>query len=74
MVRCYLGSGFSQSTEEKGLVNSPGSRLNFRHRTMRVHMNDPRMRLERQAADIAVEATIISLRVQSIRVKHERDE
>ena len=37
-------------------------------------MNDPMMRPERQAAEIAVEATIISLSVQSVGVKHERNE
>ena len=37
-------------------------------------MNDPRMRPERQATDTVVEATIISLSVQSVGVKHERNE
>ena len=37
-------------------------------------MNDPRMRPERQAADIAVEATRNGLSVQSVRLKHERNE
>ena len=70
MVRCYLFDTKAIS----GAVTLPGSRLNFRQRTMRVHMNDPRMRPERQAADTAVEATIISLSVQSVGVKHERNE
>lgn len=39
----------------------PGSRSNFRQRTTSVHMNEPRMRPERQAADIVVEDTMISL-------------
>jgi hypothetical protein len=66
VVRCYLGCGFSFGGWERGGVRLPGSRLNFRQRTMRVHMNEPRMRPERQAADMAVVATIISLRGMSV--------
>ena len=35
-------------------------------------MDDPRMRPERQAVDIAVEETRIGLSIQSVRLKHER--
>ena len=68
MVLVVINKGQSKA------VNLPGSRLNLRQRMMRVHMNDPMMRPERQAAEIAVEATIISLSVQSVGVKHERSE
>ena len=66
---CVVKEG---DTKHARAVNVPGSRLNFRQRTMRVHMNDPRMRPERQAVDIAVEETRIGLSVQSVHLKHER--
>ena len=39
----------------------PGSRPNRRHITTSPHMNEPRSTLDRQAAHIAEEATIINL-------------
>jgi hypothetical protein len=39
----------------------PGSRPYRRQRTMRAHMNDPSNMLDRQAAAIAVEATMTNL-------------
>ena len=68
---CVVKKG---DTKHARAINLPGSRLNFWQRTMRVHMKDLRMRPERQAADIAVEATRINLSVQSVRLKHERNE
>jgi len=38
-----------------------GSRSNFLHRTIRVHINDPRITPESAAAVIVVDATIINL-------------
>ena len=76
MVRCYLvGYGFrcDKQRPEQG-SKFTGIAVEFATGMMRVHMNDPMMRPERQAAEIAVEATIISLSVQSVGVKHERNE
>ena len=71
---CVLQRSDTKHATPPRAVNLPGSQLNLRQRTMRVHMNDPKMRTERYAADIAVEATRISPSVQSVRLKHERNE
>lgn len=40
---------------------APGLRQKYLQRTTSVHMNEPRMRLERHAEDMAVDATITNL-------------
>ena len=45
----------------KPLADIPGLRENFRQKTTSVHMNEPRIRLDKQAEVIAVEATITNL-------------
>ena len=40
---------------------SPGFNANFRQKITRVHMNDPSIRLDKQADVIPVDATIMNL-------------
>jgi hypothetical protein len=43
------------------VATAPGSRPSFRQRTTRPDTNEPRTIAERQAADIAVDATTMNL-------------
>ncbi len=53
------------STQEHGASRNacyiPGSRPNRRHMTTSPHINEPRSMLDRQAAHMAEEATMINL-------------
>lgn len=50
-----------QLGDSRNAYSVPGSRPNHRHRTTSPHMNEPSNTLDRQAAHIAEEATMMNL-------------
>ena len=46
----------------------PGSRPNLRHNTTKPHMKDPRSMLDKHAAHIAADATIMNLSCTQVEV------